>query len=261
METYRTRSVAIPEPYLRFKSEIRARERHLDILVVAWVVMGAFYVLYGLGLSALLIVAVGTLPDGSDPALRLIMPLFAVAVLLTCLGMSAWYLLTAWGLHRRTRWARISSYVVAGVLAATVCLLPLSLYAFWALIGSVADMAFGRFEQAVSGRPGTGAEPMPEPAPSPGLQPPDPAAAPARSRERRETGPRSAAVVPPESQPFRPGVGTYPKPHVAQRTPPTGIPKYAPDVAGHVTREKKDLSTMETIDDMPAPKVKKGSLS
>jgi hypothetical protein len=176
------------------------------------------------------------------------MPAMAVAVLLACIGMAVWYLLTAWGLHRRTRSGRISSYVLAGILAATVCLLPLSLYAFWVLVGNVADMAFGRFQ---------GAE-RPEQAP----QPPRPSPAPVQepARERRETGPRSAVVVPPRNQPLRPGVGTYPRPDVALRTPPTGVPRY---VAGRddpaPRQERKDLNSMETLDQMPAPRIKKRS--
>jgi hypothetical protein len=231
VETYRTRSVQIPEQYARFERDIRARERHIDIIVVSWIVMGVFHVLYGLGLSAIIVMGAGSLPEG-DPAIRVVMPVLAVLVLLACVAMSGWYLLTAWGLHRRRRSARISSYILAGLLACTVCLLPLSLYAYWALVGSIADMAFGRFAPA----------PAPQGA----------ATAQARPRTRKPTGPRGAEVVPPENRTYRPDAGTYPRPHVALRTPPAGVPRHAPaDVQEPGARES--ISSMETINEMPAP--------
>jgi hypothetical protein len=154
VQGYETRSVRIPEAYARFEADIRSREGHLDIVVVAWVVMGIFYVLYGLGVSALIVVLMSTLPGESDAAMRIVMPLVAVACLVACAGVGTWFLITAWGLHRRTRPARISSYVLAGLLAATICLLPLGIYAFWVLMGPVTDMAFGRFGAGSAGAPG-----------------------------------------------------------------------------------------------------------
>jgi hypothetical protein len=231
VETYRTRSVQIPEQYARFERDIRARERHVDIIVVSWVVMGVFHVLYGLGLSALFVMGAGSFPD-DDPAMRVVMPVLAVLVLLLCLALSLWYLLTAWGLHRRRRSARISSYVLAGLLACTVCLLPLSLYACWVLVGSIADMAFGRFAAASASKP----------APPPAVQP----------RTRRPTGPRGAEVVPPENRTFRPDAAAYPRPHVALRTPPAGVPRYDP-VDRQEPGPRESLGSMETIKEMPAP--------
>ncbi len=234
METYRTSSVQIPEQYARFERDIRARERHVDIMVVSWVVMGVFHVLYGLGLSAIIVMGAGSFPE-NDPALRVVMPVLAVLVLLFCLALSMWYLLTAWGLHRRMRSARISSYILAGLLACTICLLPLSLYAYWVLVGSIADMAFGRFV------------PAPRPAPEPEVQP----------RTRRPTGPREVEVVPPESKMYRQDAGTYPRPHVALRTPPAGVPRYVRE-APQEPASRESLSSMETIKEMPAPRIEPG---
>lgn len=231
METYRTRSVRIPEQYARFERDIRARERHIDIIVVSWVVMGIFHVLYGLCLSAIIVMGAGSINE-NDPALRVAMPVLAVLVLLFCLALSVWYLLSAWGLHRRSGPARISSYILAGLLALTVCLLPLSLYAYWALVGSIADMAFGRFA----------------PAP-PAASPPAPDTGP---RTRKPTGPRGAEVVPPESRTARPDAGTYPRPAVALRTPPAGVPRYVrEDQESPAGRDS--ISSMETVNEMPAP--------
>jgi len=235
VETYSTRSVQIPEQYARFERDIRARERHVDIIVVSWVVMGVFHVLYGLGLSAIIVTGAGSFPE-NDPALRVVMPVLAVLVLLFCLGLSMWYMLTAWGLHRRKRSARYSSYVLAGLLACTVCLLPLSLYAYWVLVGSIADMAFGRFA----------------PAPAPTSRPAPTAATPQRSR--KPTGPREVEVVPPESKMYRQDAGTYPRPHVALRTPPAGVPRYVRE-ASQEPASRKSLSSMETIKEMPAPRM------
>ncbi|MBW2262086.1 MAG: hypothetical protein JRG91_08950 [Deltaproteobacteria bacterium] len=222
----------IPEQYARFERDIRARERHVDVMVVSWVVMGVFNVLYGLGLSAIIVMGAGSI-SGNDPTLRIVMPVFAVLVLLACIGLSVWYLLTAWGLHRRKRSARISSYVLAGLLACTVFLLPLSLYAYWVLVGSIADMAFGRFSPA----PGNGGN---------GVRPRLP-------RTRKPRGPRDVEVVPPENRTYRPNAGTYPKPHVAVRTPPAGVPRYVP-TARQEPAARTSISSMETINDMPAPR-------
>jgi hypothetical protein len=187
------------------------------------------------------------------------MPVFAVTVLLACIGMSVWFLLTAWGLHRRRRFARISSYILASLLAATIFLLPLSLYAFWVLVGDIADMAFGRFQT-------TSAEhELPEPPQLPSRPPwkaaPRPADGEKRpaprpvERKRRPTGPREVEVVPPESKPYRVRTDTYPRPEVALRTPPAGVPRYV----GESSNEKagQDYSSMETVKEIPAPLSKK----
>ncbi len=232
METYRTRSVQIPEQYARFERDIRAREKHVDIIAVTWIVMGVFHVLYGLGLSAVIVMGAGSFPE-NDPALRIVMPVLAVLVLLVCLGLSMWYLLTAWGLHRRRSAARFSSYILAGLLACTVFLLPLSLYAYWVLVGSIADMAFGRFAAAAPSAS------RPAPAPPP--------------RTRKPTGPRGAEVVPPENRSVRPDAGIYPRPQVAIRTPPAGVPRYVP-ASPKEPSARESLSSMETIKEMPAPR-------
>jgi hypothetical protein len=235
VQGYETRSVRIPEAYARFEADIRSREGHLDIVVVAWVVMGIFYVLYGLGVSALIVVLMSTLPGESDAAMRIVMPLVAVACLVACAGVGTWFLITAWGLHRRTRPARISSYVLAGLLAATICLLPLGIYAFWVLMGPVTDMAFGRFGAGSAGAPGH----VPRTRAAGGAARPSPSL-------------RSAEVLPPRQRLATPGLGAYPRPDPTLRTPPAGIPRYASGANGNGPKEQ-DITRLETVRDLPSP--------
>lgn len=230
MEPSSTRSVQIPEAYLRFEAEIRNRERHLDILVVTWIVLGISCVVCGIGGAALVVFAAGSAAQAGDPALRVVMPIVAVLILVGLSGMGLWYLLTAWGLHRRRQSARFASYVLAGLLAVTICFLPLALYAFWLLVGQIADMAFGRYDRPPGERPG---------------------AAPGPAREQE--GPRTAEVLPPRVKRATPGYGSYPIPAAAARTPPAGIHRYYREGPQVPPADHKDISTMTTVSEMPAP--------
>ncbi len=236
VDTYQTRSVAIPDGYHSLEKRIRSREKHLDVLSVAFILVGVFYVLYGLAVAAVLVLVAGT-DEGLDPQLRIVLPLLAIGSLLSCLVMSGWFFITAWGLHRRMRSGRISSYVLSVILLLTLCMAPLGVYALWALIGKVTDMAFGIFED-VKG------------APKPSVA--------ARSRER------SLTPLPPSTRPRRAGIESYPRPPVAATTPPMGVPRHQPSArevhpvhavpqADHV---QGDIASLPTVQDLPSPCVR-----
>jgi hypothetical protein len=167
--------------------------------------------------------------------------MLAIASLLACLVVAGWFLITAWGLHRRKRSGRISSYVLSGLLVLTGCFLPLGIYALWVLIGRVTDMAFGIFPDATEK---TRVQvPTSHPAPS--------ATAQAPKRERNLT------PLPPSSRPRRAGIESYPKPPVATTTPPTGVPKHMPQPSPQGLLHRQDINSLPTVQDMPAPMYQK----
>lgn len=247
METLQTRSVQIPPDYHTMERAIRSREKHLDILVVLWVVVGVFYVAYGLALAAIMVIFAGT--DGSlDPDLRLVLPILAIATLLTCLVMAGWFMITAWGLHRRRGFGRVSSYVLAVLLILTGCFMPVGIYGLWVLVGRYTDMAFGHFPE--------GKQPILVKA-APASRPPRPA--PPRQR--------NLTPLPPDSRPRRAGLESYPRPPVAATTPPMGVPRHMPggsDATGGGQGQdgrRSDINSLPTVQDMPAPTVGKKSRS
>lgn len=223
MDEYETRSIAVPRAFASLERRIRARERHLDIVVVTWVVTGVFLAVLGLAAGGTL-VGVAGMSEGIDPEVRIALPLVAVAAMLGCLVLSGAFLVTAWGLHRRRRFGRVCSWVLAGLLVAGVCSAPLGVYAFWVLGGRITDMAFGRFPDTPSG---------------------------AAPRTRNLT------PLPPDSRPRRTGMESYPRPPVAATTPPMGVPRQAPEdpppAAGPQPAEPPaGLDALPTVQDLPA---------
>lgn len=237
-DTYSTRSVAVPSDYLSYERSIRHREKHIDIVAVIMIVLGALEVLFGLASSGILVFA-GLESGQSDPALRVVFPVMAVCILLVSLAMAIWLFLTGWGLHRRTKSARISTYVLGGLFCLNPMLIPVGIYALWTVAGEIANMAFGSFAQRL-------APPVAK------VERPDPAA-------------RQPTPLPPDPRNRRAGSRSYPRPPVGVPTPPAGVarpcagpqrdqpsgeacqpPATSPAPAGH-------LDSLATVKDMPSP--------